>query len=79
VDVSDRDNVKVLLTDEVAEIYLGDKDYGKRFRTLMANMGQFYELKEKYGEMESVDMRFEDKIIWRPIRAKATNSRVKGN
>ena len=79
VDVSDRDNVKVLLVDEVAEVHLGDKDYGKRFRTLMANMGQFYELKDKYGEMESVDMRFEDKIVWLPIRAKATNSRVKGN
>jgi cell division septal protein FtsQ len=79
VDVSDRDNVKLLLVDEVAEVNLGDRDYGKRFRTLIANMGQFYELKDKYGEIESVDMRFEDKIVWLPIRAKATNSRIKGN
>jgi cell division septal protein FtsQ len=79
VDVSDRDNIKVLLVDEVAEVSLGDRDFAKRFRALMANMGQFYELKGKYGEIESVDMRFEDKIVWLPIRAKATNSKIKGN
>jgi cell division septal protein FtsQ len=78
VDVSDRDNIKVMLVDETAEIFLGDREFGKRYRTLMANMGKFYELKEQYGEIESADMRFEDKIVWLPIRAKAMNSRIKG-
>jgi cell division septal protein FtsQ len=71
VDISDRKNLKVLLVDDTAEVYLGDKDYLKRFRTLMENLSQYQELKNQYAEFSSIDMRFEGNIIYRPITANA--------
>jgi cell division septal protein FtsQ len=69
VDLSDRKNLKILLVDDTAEIYLGDKDYLKRFRTLMENLNQYQELKNQYEEFSSIDMRFEGNIVYRPIAA----------
>jgi cell division protein FtsQ len=65
VDISDRNNLKILLVDETAEIYLGEKDYQKRFCTLMNNLGQYQELKNQYTEIPSVDMRFDGQIVYR--------------
>jgi hypothetical protein len=74
VDISDRKNLKILLVDDTAEIYLGDKDYLKRFRTLMENLSQYQELKNQYAEFSSIDMRFEGNIIYRPITANAAHA-----
>jgi cell division septal protein FtsQ len=74
VDISDRKNLKILLVDDTAEIYLGDKDYLKRFRTLMENLKQYQELKNQYAEFSSIDMRFDGNIIYRPITANAEHS-----
>jgi cell division septal protein FtsQ len=68
VDISDRENLKVLLLDDTAEVYLGEKDYLKRFHSLMENMKQYQELKDQYSEIESIDLRFEGNIIYRPRR-----------
>lgn len=78
VDLSDRKNLKVLMVDDIAEVHLGNQDYGSRFRTLMENMGQYRQLKDEYGDIGSIDLRFDDRIVWLPIRTKeARNS--KGN
>ena len=71
VDISDRENLKILLVDDTAEVYLGEKDYLKRFRKLMDNMKQYQELKNQYTEIEFIDLRFDDNIIYRPRRASA--------
>ncbi len=71
VDISDRENLKILLVDDTAEVYLGEKDYLKRFRSLMDNMKQYQELKNQYTEIESIDLRFDNNIIYRPRRASA--------
>ena len=71
VDISDRENLKILLVDDTAEVYLGEKDYWKRFRSLMDNMQQYQELKDKYSEIESIDLRFEGNIIYHPRHASA--------
>ncbi len=73
VDISDRENLTVLLVDDSAEVFLGEKDYLKRFRALMENMKQYQELKDQYSEIESIDLRYDGNIIYRPRRASAGN------
>ncbi len=73
VDISDPDNLKILLVDDTAEVFLGEKDYQKRFSTLMTNMQQYQELKNQYSEIESIDLRVEGNIIYRPRRAGTGN------
>ena len=68
VDISDPENLKILLVDDTAEVYLGDKDYLKRFSTLMSNLGEYQKLKEQYTEFVSIDMRFDNQIVYRPRR-----------
>ena len=68
VDISDPKNLKLMLVDDTAEVYLGEKDYLKRFRALMDNMKQYQELKDQYTEIESIDLRFPGNIIYRPRR-----------
>jgi|WetSurMetagenome_2_1015567.scaffolds.fasta_scaffold31477_3 cell division septal protein FtsQ len=73
VDISDRENLKILLVDDTVddtvEVYLGDKDYLKRFRTLMDNMGIYRELKEQKNDIASIDLRLENKILYQPRSA----------
>ncbi len=67
VDLSDLTNAKVLLVDDTAEIYLGDRDFLKRFGTFMANLPHYRDLKLQHQEIASVDMRYEGQIIYRPV------------
>ena len=71
VDISDPGNLKILLIDDTAEVYLGEKDYLKRFSTLMSNLGEYQELKDQYTEFVSIDMRFDNKIVYRRRRENA--------
>lgn len=66
VDLSDPADVKLLLVDDTAEILLGDRDFLRRFRILMANLAQYRELQAQYQEIASVDLRYEGQIIYRP-------------
>jgi cell division septal protein FtsQ len=65
VDISDQNNVKIMLVDDTAEVYLGGKDYLKRFRTLMDYMGKYQELKSKNNDIASIDLRFDGQIVYR--------------
>jgi cell division septal protein FtsQ len=71
VDVSDRKNIKILLVDDTAEVYLGEKDYLKRFRTFIGNLSEYQKLKMQYSEFASIDMRYDGRIIYRPRRESA--------
>jgi cell division protein FtsQ len=66
VDLADKSNIKILLVDDSAEVSLGDRDFLKRFRTLISNMAQYQDLKSQYAEIVSIDLRFEGRIIYRP-------------
>mgnify|MGYP001087337710 CR=1 FL=1 len=68
VDISDKTNLCITLVDDAAEIFLGDRDFLKRFQTLMSNMSQYRQLKEQYNDIASVDLRFDGQIIYRPRR-----------
>jgi cell division septal protein FtsQ len=65
VDISDRNNMKIMLVNDTAEVYLGGKDYLKRFRTLMDYMGKYQELKSKNNDIASIDLRFDGQIVYR--------------
>jgi len=63
IDLSDLGNVKILLVNDTAEIYLGDHDFLKRFQAFIA---QYDDVKSQYGEMASVNLRFFPDIIYNP-------------
>jgi cell division septal protein FtsQ len=68
VDLSDKNNLKILLVDDTAEIFLGDRDFLKRFQILMSNLTQYEEVKSEYSDIAVVDLRFDGNIIYRPAR-----------
>lgn len=65
VDVAQTENLKILLVDDTAEIYLGEKDYLNRFGTLMKNLGEYRKLKDQYSEFATIDLRFDNQIVYR--------------
>ncbi len=69
VDLSDKNDARVILVDDPAEILMGDRDFLKKFRTLMANMSQYQEVKSRYNDLESADLRYEGQIIYRPRKS----------
>jgi cell division septal protein FtsQ len=74
IDLSEKTNARLMLVDDTAEIYLGDRDFLKRFQTLMSNMGQYKEVKATYTDVASVDLRFDGQIIYRPRKLSASSS-----
>ncbi len=74
VDLSERGNVRVTLVDDTAEIYLGDRDFLKRFRILMSNMNSYREIKQEYMDIVSVDLRFDGQIIYRPRKTDSSHA-----
>lgn len=75
VDISNPENLKLLLVDDTAEVFLGEKDYQKRFLALMENRKQYQELKNQYSEIESIDLRVDGIITYRPRHANAENKK----
>jgi len=69
VDISDRNDLRLLLVDDTAEIYIGNRDYLKRFSKFMNNLSEYQKLKDQYNEIASIDLRFDGQIIYRPRRA----------
>jgi hypothetical protein len=69
VDISDRKNLKIMLLDDTAEVYLGGENYLERFTSFIRNRDEYEKLKDQYEEFASIDLRFEDQIIYRPRRA----------
>ncbi len=63
VDLSDPGNIKIVLVDDTAEVFLGDRDFGKRFHAFMT---EYPEAKSQYGEMTSVNLRFFPDIVYNP-------------
>jgi cell division protein FtsQ len=71
VDISDPENLKIMLVDDTAEIYLGGDDFLKRFRTFVSNMGEYQKLKNQFSEFASIDLRYKGEIVYRPRHANA--------
>ena len=66
VDLSDRNNMKILMEDDTVEICLGREDYSKRIHNFVNDPEKRYqELKSKGFEVEQIDLRSKGEIIYR--------------
>jgi cell division protein FtsQ len=68
VDISDPQNLKIMLVDDTAEVYMGGEHFLERFAAFVRNREEYEKLKNQYEEFASIDLRFEDQIIYRPRR-----------
>lgn len=66
VDITDRNNLKIMLVDHTAEIYLGKEDYLKRFRALL-HSDQYQRFKNQNVNIPIVDLSYDNQIIFRGI------------
>ena len=66
VDVSDPHNAAVMLTGDPAVIHLGDDQFLSR---LESYLGLAAALRERVPDIESVDLRFDERIYVRPASA----------
>jgi cell division septal protein FtsQ len=62
VDISDQENLKLMLVNDTAEVNLGSKDHLKRFRALMDSMDQYQELKNENKDIALIDLRLDGRI-----------------
>ncbi len=77
IDLSDPENVKVLLVDDTAEVYLGNRDFLKRFQMFASNLAYYQEQKAQGKEISAVDLRFEGKIVYTVVPSAAERADVK--
>ena len=78
VDISDPKNLKIMLVDDTAEVYLGGEQYFDRLNTFLTNQGEYQKLKNQYEEFASIDLRFKDQIIYRPRRLRSGSTTGNG-
>ncbi len=64
VDLSDPANVKVLLVDDTAQVFLGDRDFLKRFQMFMSLLRDYQNLKAEGNDIATVDLRFDGQIVY---------------
>ena len=64
VDVETPEQVTVIPKDDPIPVHLGDNDFLMRYETFIAQKDLYDRLKEEYGMIESVDVTYDDKIIF---------------
>jgi cell division protein FtsQ len=64
IDLSDTENVKVLLVDDTAEVYLGNSDFLKKIQMFMTNISQYQEYKAEGKDIAVIDLRFDRQIVY---------------
>jgi hypothetical protein len=64
VDVETPEQVAVIPMDDPIPIHLGDEDFLRRYETFMSQKDLYDRLKEEYGTIESVDVTYDNKIIF---------------
>jgi cell division septal protein FtsQ len=66
-DAADDQNLVVVPMDDTVRIQLGHQDFLKRFRTHMERLNYYREMKDRYGDIESIDLRYDKQIIYQPV------------
>ncbi len=64
LDLSENLNVKVKTRDSFTWLVLGNCSFGERFRRFLAEKATL----ERYGDLEYVDLRFQDRFFIKPLR-----------
>ena len=70
IDVGSPNSVAVIPEGDPVSIYLGDKDFLARYETFVSQKELYDRLKKEYGIIESVDVTYDDKIIFHTPRGK---------
>lgn len=65
IDVSNPNNAVLIPMNDTVLIYLGDSDFLKRYRTFLENIASYLELKQRHGQIEAVDLRYENQIVYK--------------
>ncbi|MEJ2111467.1 MAG: FtsQ-type POTRA domain-containing protein [Acidobacteriota bacterium] len=73
VDISDQDNLKIMLVDDTMEIYIGNKDYAQRLQGFFTD-SRYQELRKTKGNITAVDLRLGHSIILKFDRATTVSS-----
>lgn len=56
--------VAVVPSDEPVRIYLGDGEFLARYQLFLSQKALYHQLKEKYGQIDYVDVTYDNKIIF---------------
>jgi cell division protein FtsQ len=77
IDISDRNNLIVILVDDNTEIHLGKEDYLRSFTALMTD-DLYQKYKEQKRDIDSIDLSIKNKIIY-TFNDIVTSSPMKGS
>ena len=64
IDLHDPERVAVIPDNDPVHIYLGNKNFLARYEVFLSQLDLYQQLKEQYGLIESVDLTYDDKIIF---------------
>ena len=64
IDLRDPERVAVIPDNDPVHIYLGNKKFLARYEIFLSQQDLYQRLKEQYGLIESVDLTYDDKIIF---------------
>ncbi len=70
IDVGIPNSVAVIPQGDPVPVYLGDRDFLARYEIFVSQKDLYDRLKEEYGIIESVDVTYDDKIIFHTPRGK---------
>lgn len=70
IDVGTPNSVVVIPEGDPVPVHLGDKDFMARYGTFISQKELYDRLKEEYGIIESVDVSYDDKIIFHTPQGK---------
>ena len=68
IDVENLERAAVIPADEPIPVYLGKEKFLERYQMFLAKKDLYRQLKEQYGRIESVDVSYDNKIIFHTPR-----------
>jgi cell division septal protein FtsQ len=69
MDLTEYENVSLQLRDSDTWLKLGDSRFDEKYKSFMKNMALF----NKYGPLEYIDFRYEDRFVLRPLQENKMN------
>ncbi len=64
INVQDLERLAIIPADEPVPVYLGRERFLQRYQTFLAKKDLYRQLKEQYGRIESVDVSYDNKMIF---------------
>jgi cell division protein FtsQ len=78
VDLADDQNLVVVPMDDTVRIQLGNQDFLKRFRKHIEKLSYYREMKDRYEDIESIDLRYDKQIIYQPASGTQATAGTRG-